>query len=88
MPAPKHPGVPLPDDRPPIDEREELSEHGDIPLGEGYEFRPESDRWEVILKDPRKRVRTEPAPDAAAARRPGSRCRFSLPRLGLDAGHQ
>lgn len=61
MPAVPQTPVPLPHDPPP-DAPEELTEHGDRPLPEGYEFSPETDRWEAILKDPRKRVRGTAAP--------------------------
>jgi protein TonB len=63
LPAPRAPQIPLPPDALAIDEREELSEHGDLPVPEGYEYRPETDRWELILKDPRRKV----TPDTAAA---------------------
>jgi protein TonB len=72
LPAPPPPQVPLPPDALALDEREELSEHGDLPLPEGYEYRPETDRWELILKDPRRKVTpdsAEPAPPAAPAPR-------------------
>jgi protein TonB len=60
LPPPPEPRVPLPDDRIPLDEREELDAHGDHPLPEEYEYSAETDRWELILKDPRRRVAPEP----------------------------